>query len=262
MTAPIRNYRKRAQFYDIEYPETRDHEFLTNTIRNSNETVLILPGGTGTTALALHKAYPECRIVSVDIEPEMVAICGENFERRSPANLTSRKGDMTNLVSEVKFDHIFVAREAFQMLPDDVSASACLKSLKRNLKSGGEIILDVANFDVEDCASDLNYFEGSRVSGKSYLDWKRAFGDTRLLRHTTQIIDTSGDRQFHFSYEIEKSGQCEPESFDATVALRKYTQSHLERLFDDAELTIKAKYGDYDKRPLGKNAPRLCYVLV
>lgn len=259
--AATQGYENRAQFYDIEYAETRDHGFLTSMIGPGAKRIMVLPGGTGTTACALQKARPESMIYSVDIEPEMVSVAQDRFGGASVSSPLSVWGDMTDLKFDVAFDHIFVAREAFQMLPDDAAALACLLSIKQSLAKGGTVVLDIANFDTPAALSDLNYYDGSRQDGHPYLDCRQPYGNGTLLRHVTQFSDPAGNRRFKLSYQIENPDSTPPASFDASLALRKYDLPALKMLITQAGLSIHDIFGDYEKSPFTPDAPRLCCIL-
>lgn len=263
MTYLSLGYENRAQFYDIEYSETRDHGFLISMIGPGSPRIMVLPGGTGTTALALHQARPDCAIFSVDIEPEMVVAAHARFdgiagEGRAPVSVW---GDMTDLVFEQPFDRILVAREAFQMLPDDATALACLTSMKQALAPGGRIVLDIANFDCPAEHSDLNYYDSSRTEGQPYLDCREPYGAGLLLRHVTQFSDPSGNRRFKLSYRIETEKAEETAGFEASLALRRYDQPAVQALVAQADLTCATVYGDYDKSSFTAGAPRICCIL-
>ena len=254
-------YADRAQFYDAEYPETRDHGFLASQIADPRSRVLIVPGGTGTTALALGAAFPDCVIHSLDIEHEMVAAARSRFQASDNSNLISAWGDMTRLEIDGPFDRIFVAREAFQMLPDDGMALNCLKALKRQLAEGGKIILDVANFDAPDACSDLNYYDGNRSDGVRYMDCNRVFEGGCVARHVTQFRDPHGQRRFQFDYQLQpRSGEPVAE-FSAQLTLRKYSLPSLAVLFDAAGLSVLEVLGNYDGAPFTPDAPRICCLL-
>jgi SAM-dependent methyltransferase len=259
--AETQGYENRAQFYDIEYAETRDHGFLTSLIGPNARRIMVLPGGTGTTATALQKARPECTIYSVDIEPEMVTVAQDRFGGPSVSSPVSVLGDMIDLEFDVAFDHIFVAREAFQMLPDDASALACLISIKQSLSKSGRAVLDVANFDTPAAISDLNYYDASRNDGQPYLDCRQPYGNGTLLRHVTQFSDPTGNRRFKLNYQIESPDSAPSVSFGASLALRKYDLPALQNLIKQAGLSICDIYGDYEKSPYTPNSPRICCIL-
>lgn len=254
-------YENRAQFYDAEYPETRDHGFLASMIEQPNSRVLIVPGGTGTTALALDAKFPDCVIHSVDIEDEMVAAARARFQASGSSNLVSVWGDMTRLEIDGPFDRVFVAREAFQMLPDDSTALSCLKALKRQLSNGGKIILDVANFDAPDAHSDLNYYDGNRTDGVRYLDCIQDFDGGHVTRHATQFLDPSGQRRFQFDYELRPQAGGPATQFSAQLSLRKYSLPALAALIDAASLSVSQILGNYDGSPFTPDSPRICCLL-
>ncbi|WP_299085726.1 class I SAM-dependent methyltransferase [uncultured Ruegeria sp.] len=263
MTHASLGYENRAQFYDIEYSETRDHGFLTSMIGSGSQRIMVLPGGTGTTALALHQARPDCATFSVDIEPEMVLAARARFEGiagagRAPVSVW---GDMTDLAFDQPFDRILVAREAFQMLPDVATALACLASMKQALAPGGQIVLDIANFDCPAARSDLNYYDTSRTEGQPYLDCRQPYGAGLLLRHVTQYSDPNGDRRFQLSYQIETEEAEKTARFEASLALRRYDLPAVKALVAQTGLTCTTVYGDYDRSSFTADAPRICCIL-
>src|SRR5689334_25013870 len=96
-------YSSRAAIYDVEYIESRDVDFLSQLIRDTEARVLEVPCGAGRLSIALTQRTRHLTIV--DIEPAMVEKAMEAVTRVGRETyVTGHVGDMRTLALGKRFD--------------------------------------------------------------------------------------------------------------------------------------------------------------
>lgn len=127
-----------------EVPGGDDIGFFERLARETGGPVLELGCGTGRVAIPLAEAgHP---IVGLDRSPHMLAIA-EQKRRALPAEVRRRirfvQGDMTGFRLGRRFGLVFAAFRVFMALPDPDAQRRALAAVRRHLRPGGLIVLDI-----------------------------------------------------------------------------------------------------------------------
>ncbi len=136
-----------TETYDVattEVPGGDDVGFLRGLAEEVGGPVLELGCGTGRVAIPLAEAG--LRVVGLDRSPHMLATA-EAKRRALPPAVRRRiefiEGDMTDFSLGRRFGLAFAAFRVFMSLPDPDAQRACLAAVRRHLRPGGLVVLDL-----------------------------------------------------------------------------------------------------------------------
>lgn len=258
-------YADRAAFYDLEYTETNDHEFLAELVKE-HRTVLEIPSGAGRNTLILARGHPH--FAAADREPRMV----ERLQARAAGDpdlsgLRTFVADMRNLGEGEEFDLILIQREAFQMICGRDDVLSALRSLRGRLARGGTLFIDLATFlggDARRSSDDLEeqpgYYDPAQLDGKEVLEWtRRGHSGEQLTRWRTQ--HHVGDLvRIAFRYHVQQPDGS-TERWGTELRLARYTHDEFTRLLTESQLVARSVYRDYLRRPYEAGASRMIFLI-
>ena len=156
-----------VESYDAQAEEVNpalggDVEFYVEQARRSGGPVLDLGGGTGRVAWPLAEAGFE--VTSVDLSAPMLARSEAKRELASPAARTRVdlvKGDARDVMLPGEFGLAIAPGRTFQMLLTPEDQRSALANVRRHLRSGGVLVLQLFDPLLEACAA----FDGVPPSG-------------------------------------------------------------------------------------------------
>jgi cyclopropane fatty-acyl-phospholipid synthase-like methyltransferase len=239
-------YRERSAFYEVEYLTTVDQPFLASLVSHRVHSLLEIPAGVGRNLDWLAKTG--CFTVVADIEATMVARLAERVNMLSARDRISPiKADMRCFNLGMKFDLIFVPREAFQLLICDDEAFSALVSLRRHLAHNGILVIDIALFEPHKHDKDKilpDYYDPFLPDGQLVTEWTRALltGGTltrwRMQHHHERTVS------IEFLYLLRREDHTES-ALRSLVELRRYSYNGFLDLCSKANLRPSLVYRNY-----------------
>lgn len=256
------DYSRRAAFFEIEYIDDADYDFWRSFIAGPGYRMLDVPCAIGLRATYLAKAG--AAVTGVDLEPAMIA----KFRDRLAAAgeglpIRAEVGDMRDLDLGERFDLVFVAREAFQYLPDDTQALSALRALSRHLDAGGRLVVDLADFPNcrRNTPHDLIYYDPGVADDVWVRDWSRITADGVVCtRWHRQLHEDGGFVASELHYEESFGGETRSE-WRARMRFRRYRPKEFLSLVENAGLSCGKMYGGYDGRSYEDGDPRMIFEL-
>jgi SAM-dependent methyltransferase len=148
----VDDYASIAELYDhvTLYRERPDVAFFVDAARESGSPVLELGCGTGRVLIPIARAGID--IVGLDSSPSMLAICRGHLEQEPPAvraRIELVQGDMRSFDLGRTFGLVTIPFRPFQHLVTVEDQLACLGSIRRHLRPGGALILDLFNPSID-----------------------------------------------------------------------------------------------------------------
>ena len=137
-----------AEFYDFvePYRQRPDIGFYVELARQSGGPVLEIGCGTGRVLLPIARSGIE--INGLDLSPGMLATC-ERKVAQEPADVQARvtldMGDMRDFDLGRTFSLATTPFRAFQHLETAEEQLSCLAAIRRHLRPGGKLVLDLFN---------------------------------------------------------------------------------------------------------------------
>jgi SAM-dependent methyltransferase len=196
----------------------------------------ILDLGCGAGRHAAHLVEAGAEVVGFDLSAALLARARQRLA--GAARLV--RGDMRHLpFADRSFDIVLNLFTSFGYFSDDDQHDAALREAGRTLRPGGTLVLD--------------YFNAEKVRDELIPSEDRILGPQRVQ------IDRriSEDGRFVIK-DMHLSG--EGRSFVERVRL--LTASDLEGMLGRAGLAVRQRFGAYDARPIGREAPRAIFVAV
>lgn len=250
-------YAERARFYDIEYDETTDRNFLRSLVTDEIGSVLEIPCGAGRNAEWLSRIG---RFVTLaDLEPRMV----ERTEKRLRAlgagpRIRTVVADMRHLALGQKFDLILVPREAFQLLTDRRDALSSVRSFREHLAPSGKLFIDLATFAVDRFGEHglyPSYFDPEKRSGRHIEEWSRDLPEGGTLTRS-RVQRVEGDTVCaEYTYEVRADGFLD--RWRSEVRLKRYDLGQAIRLLEEGGMKTVRTYRNYRGAPYAPGAGRI-----
>ena len=185
---------------------------------------------------AAHLARAGARIVGFDLSAALLS----RARQRLPAGTHLVRGDMRALpFADGSFDMVLNLFTSFGYFSDDEQHVTVLREARRTLRPAGALVLDFLN--AERVRRELITHE-QQVVGPQHV---------QIIRHI------SDDGRFVIK-EMHLAG--DGRSFVERVRL--LTAADLEIMLEQAGLTVRDRFGAYDARPFGPDAPRAIFVAV
>ncbi len=233
-------------FYDLDYPDTSDHEFLRRLVTAADPRHLLeVPCGSGRNVVPLLEAS-RGRVTFADLAESMVGETTDKIPAADRARASAVTGDLTALGYRAEFDLLICPREAFQLLSRTEAAQA-LSSMAASLSQDGLIVIDLFTFDSRQPApedSPPDYFrQGQRGWAE---DWTRSTAGQGLTvtRRRRQRLTAAGAR-FEMSYTVRTAAAPEPQSIELAFEMVNHTREEFGQLAAASGLTVLATLAGY-----------------
>jgi len=246
-------YGASAEFYDYVplYSDRADVAFWTAAALESGGPVLELGCGTGRVLVPTARAGIE--IVGLDQSRSMLAICRRKLADE-PADVQARamlaEADMRDFQLGRQFALATMPFRPFQHLITVEEQMACLRGIRRHLRPGGRLILDLFNPSLpflvdesrlEEYGDEPEFImpDGRRVQRRFRTlrqDWLAQVQDVELIYYVTHP-DGRQERLVH------------------AFPMRYLFRYEAEHLLARCGFQVEAIYADYDRRPYGATYP-------
>ena len=247
-------YDPAASVYDLEYPECAREEltFWSELARAAGPRLLELAVGSGRVAIAL--ARLGLHVTGLDASSEMLARARDK-RSRLPAETAARlrlvNGDMREFELDERFDLVFLAFNAYLLLPDEASRVRCLTTAARHLRPGGTIAIDAfaaAAIDQEPDHERLEFLERDPSTARRVTRERFYAYDPATQRGLSTLV-------YRF-YAADES--VEERRLGYSLAL--LSRDDVVREFEQAGLHVDGVYGTYARDAWRPDAPNLLVV--
>lgn len=230
-------YAKLAVHYDLGWGDFAESSqaFVLGTLSDygvKSGRIIELACGTG--ILAIHLARSGYAVVGTDLSPEMIAIA--STKGRHVSGVEFAVADMRDLDLAPGFDAALCMFDSLNYLTDLEDVSEALKSVSSVLNRGGVFIFDF-NRPLIYSAHNGETLKRQTEDGILFMDLYYEV-TTRIARTVFRFPD--GDVETHFQ--------------------RAYELSEIEPLLTAADLSMKACFSDFTRRPVSSVSERLICV--
>jgi len=237
-----------ARYYDAAYASLRslgpDAEFYRALAAETGGPVLELGCGTGRVLARLAADGHAC--TGLDASREMLAV----LERRAPAVRTVH-GDMCDFALGECFRLVFSAFRAFQHLVRVEDQLRCLAAVLDHLEPGGTFAFDVF-------APRLDRLAQREEPETEDLRFEQDGHDVVRYTRVVRSPETQTQR-VAFRYERRAGGRAVADEH-AAFSMRWFFRYELEHLLVRAGFTDVEIFGDFDRRPVGRDTPAFVVV--
>ncbi len=241
-----------ARFYDAEYGDDLDDLALyMGFAGRTGGPILELACGTGRLLLPLAEAGYD--VTGVDISAEMLRRAREKAEKaKLLGRVTLIHGDVRTFESPRKHAMAFVAVSSFMVFTDNEAILDALGNIRRHLRPGGLLIIDLFNPDPRLLLDG----DGRMILQKEWREEDGTLVQKFVIRRTdfaTQI------QRIEFVYDlVHPNGRLE--RFVHPVTLRYLWRNEGELLLEEAGFAVEAVYGSYELDPYEDGSPSLIFV--
>ncbi len=245
------NYKERALFYDIEYNNNYDEDFIVQCISKLNvKSICEIPCATGRNITLLSSLCRELHLV--DIEEEMLnqARC----KKCNHADTYFYISDMQNVKLASRVDLIWFPQGALQLLKTNDELFATFRSAYHNLKIGGNLVIDIVNFSSNDLPSYVSNFSDNYL-----LNWERKLENKFISRYSkSKFLEKRKSIEISFKYEVK----VYPSSnfFYTKISMRCIDYHELFELLETSGFKIECSFGDYKFGVFNQKSPNIILV--
>ena len=248
-------YRPIPQYYDLEYADrTEDIGFYQRLAFEAGDPVLELGCGTGRLAIPL--ARTGSRVVGLDSDHGMLAVCQAKRDRLSGAirgGLDLVQADLREFALGCEFRFIFAAFNTFLVLPALTDRDACLASVRRHLACDGRFVVDVF---LPDPARLVQEGAGEVLERAFY--WPA--GKTTVMKYRRVRADVARqalDVELRYRYH-DQAGRPGEDRYRFQMAVVFPNEMRL--LLERHGFRVMEVYGSYDMEPLTRRSERMIFV--
>lgn len=251
-----------AEFYDIDYPDTSDHQFLRRLVDVWAPAHLVeSPCGSGRNVPLLLGAATG-RVTFVDRSPSMIREARRLIPDRDRARARAVCADMTSLDVGDDVDLLVCPREAFQLLSRS-EARRALRLMSAALTDEGLIVVDLFDFAARRVTEDdapPDYFTPGMHDWTT--DWIRTARDGSIVaRHRRHEVVADAVR-FEMRYDVHPPVGGRTQTLDLDFAMVTYPRPVFEEMVAACGLETLAVAAGYRGRPSGgRDSARSVYVL-
>jgi SAM-dependent methyltransferase len=247
-----------ADYYDespIVRGRTQDVAFYREAVREFGDPVLELGCGTGRITMAL--AQMGRRVTGLDLSERML----EGATRKRAALFTEERervhlvqGDMTRFDLGEKFRLIIIPFRPFQHLLEVPQQMDCLECVRKHLRPGGRLILDVFQTDAERMHDPVHMRESTLT------EYQTADGrQVRISERVAAFHRAEQRNDVEMIYSVEHlDGRKERLVF--AWPLRYFFRYEVEHLLARCGFRVVATYGDFDRTPIRGDSPEMIFV--
>ena len=235
-----------VRVYDVMHPGVPggdDIAFFERLASDAGGPVLELGCGTGRVSIPL--AVAGIDVVGLDRSPEMLRLARAKREAAPPAvrrRLRFVEGDMTDFRFGRRFGLVFAVFRVFMSLLDVAAQRSALAAVRRHLRPGGLLALDVFDPLLDRCVPGLH---PSEERGEYEVGGTRV-RVTAVERHTDPVAQRLRER-WRFS-ELDPKGRVVREEFEE-LKLRWTYRHEMRHLLELGGFEPIAEYSDYAGSP-------------
>jgi SAM-dependent methyltransferase len=235
-----------AAFYDLEFA-AREHEipFYRRWCARAKGPILEVACGTGRLTLPL--AQEGYDIVGLDFSSPMLERARQKSARLG-LKVAWMHQDCRTMELDRRFALIFCATNAMQHLLDAESVDGFLGAARRHLLPGGLLLIDVFN---------PNPKKLMRTAAEKYLQKTFKDAESRTIEVEAASSYCADLQQLRFTLTYRRDGQ---EVKRKQVTMRCFFPEELLALCRHNGLEVAQRFGDYDERTFGADAPKQILV--
>ena len=247
-------YRAIPHFYDDEYADLgmlhQDVGFFLNSITKARSEVLMLACGTGRAAIPVAQAGH--RVLGVDIDPAMLQLAAQKRDgyEVDPKLLEFQVGDLLQWTTSRRFDQAAILFNSFLLFTTLAEQDRVLKNVRRHLKKGGRLFVDIFNPDLARIADEHAHNADVRIFHSRELN--------TTVERVTHIRNTDRPQvretifEYHW-FDSKRSFKSKKLRFELTYHFEREMILLLER----NGFAIERMSGDYDGTGVGASSPRI-----
>jgi SAM-dependent methyltransferase len=250
-------YGTRPDLYDLMHAEYVDDirffEEFAGTLGGEQQ---VLELGCGTGRLLVPLLDGGAKVTGLDASPEMLRVARERLVLYGD-RVTLVEGDMRRFALDTVFDLVIVGLNTFMHMLTTHDQLACLDSIRKHVRQGGLVILDLANPHAVMRDTPLGVVQHRftkrvpRDSETSVTLWSNTVAST-----ASQLTQTT----LFFDEVSQSTGQIRRTT--SNVLLRLIYRYELELLLHRAGFSVRSLYGDYESSPFDDDSERLLGVGV
>jgi SAM-dependent methyltransferase len=242
-----------AELYDFiePYRNRPDADFYVDLAQKSKGPVLEVGCGTGRVLLPIVRAGIE--IAGLDLSPAMLAVCEQKLAEEPPevqARVTLHHGDMRDFDLARSFALAITPFRAFQHLETVEDQRSCLAAIRRHLRPGGQMVLDLFNPSLPLLADERRSEEWGDEPGLTMPDGRKVVRQLRIARH--DLFGQLQDVEIIY-YVTHPDGR--EERLVHMFPMRYTFRYEAEHLLARAGFEIEALYAGFDRSPYGSQYP-------
>lgn len=242
-----------AEFYDevVPYRDRADVDFYLDTARDADGPLLEVGCGTGRILIPTARAGVE--ITGLELSERMLSRCREKLAAEPPEvrrRVRLETGDMRRFDLGREFALATLPFRPFQHLRTVGDQLACLAAVRRHLRPGGRIVLDLFNPSLAKLA-DRDF--GKIVAEEPPFEMP----DGRVIVRRHRMVDCDYATQVisaELIYDVtHPDGRTE--RLVHGFPMRYLFRYEAEHLLARAGFSVEQVYGDYDRTPFGEMQP-------
>lgn len=244
-----------ALYYDLLYSHRdvkAETDFLEKMFREYSSVPVrrVLDVGCGTGIHSLELARRGYTVLGVDVSPEMIARAGE--KSAGIPGVSFLNADIRGFKADQAFDAAIAMYGVLSYFVDDSDLMEALRSIRRNLNTGGVFIFDTWN--IIGVQHKRLYYEtptaSFRRSGTMLAikeeEWRLdLYNQTALLEITWSVIDLPRDKIDVFTHRIN---------------IRLFAPREIKHYLREAGFEAKALFEDYACKPFTELSSDLVVV--
>jgi SAM-dependent methyltransferase len=246
-------YAAAAEFYDYvpPYSERTDVAFWTAAALESGGPVLEIGCGTGRVLVPTARAGIE--ILGIDLSQSMLAVCRQKLAQEPAevqARVTLAAADMRDFQLSRQFALATMPFRPFQHLITVEEQIACLEAIRRHLRPGGKLILDLFNPSLPALADESRSEDYGDEPEFVLPDGRQVVRRFRTVRRDwlAQVQDVE-----MIYYVAHPDGR--QERLVHSFPMRYLFRFEAEHLLARCGFRIDALYSDFDRHPYGATYP-------
>ncbi len=242
-----------AEFYDYvsPYAGRQDIDFWVGTARECGGPVLEVGCGTGRVLIPTARAGIE--VVGLDLSESMLSLCRQKLSRE-PQEVQARarlvQADMREFDLGGPFRLATTPFRPFQHLITVEDQIACLTCIRRNLKEGGRLVLDLFNPSLPRLVDEKYLVESGEEAEFTMPDGRRVLRRERTV--SRDLFNQVQDIELIY-YVTHPDGR--QERLVHAFPMRYLFRFEAEHLLARCGLQVEDVYADHDKSPYGSKYP-------
>jgi SAM-dependent methyltransferase len=245
-------YNTEYQFYDLFTNHGEDIELIMELAEKFPGPILELMSGTLRVAIPLAKKG--FQITCLDVHPKMVQCARENLEkedRKVRDRICIMETDVRDFDLKRRFGFIFITYNSFLHLLQGFDQVLTLRAIKKHLKDGGRLLIDVFKPDLERQQEMLDY--------QMSLEAMNPQGH-KVVKYFSHNYDKESKRM-HLTYYYDIFSGGEYKRVEVPFELHYMEHADFLDLFKRTGFMVLDVFGDYQMGPLTDDSLRMIYIV-
>jgi SAM-dependent methyltransferase len=237
------------RFYKVVHfwgiPTEEEVSFLGGYLNSKSNRVLDLACGGGRHSIELAAMGHD--VTGIDIGEHPLELARREAEGKE-LKIDFRRGDILMPDFAGKFDMaFFICNQISHLSPDE--SQIVFRNVSESLVDGGIFIVHLVKFTDEDKSSFVHW----------YLEKEPFYLKNRSVVHREQYYFGNNRTKLIRDFAVDTVTR---ENSLFGVSEKNYTQTELQSFAENCGLTLKERFGDYNKSPLEENSPQRIFVFA